>query len=247
MFTFDRKPRPSAAHPPAPKPASQRPAQAPPVNPLWLRRATSTNTGFDFARIPILPPPVQRKPTISSPGDPYECEADEVADKVMRMAEPAPIGSAPVAIQRKCAAVGGPEYAERMANRILTSNPPTRAEIKKNIIEAAELVERNKIMFAGGTCTDPVCFDGTLSAVAYEQGRGKPVVLCPSQWRDDHLKELPRTIIHEAFHLLGIDIDPSVKEQYCWNKGCNESCHGKESADSWTLFADCFSRLLPSP
>lgn len=46
-------------------------------------------------RIPITAPPIQRKPTVSSPGDPFEREADDVADKVMRMAEPA--------IQRKCA------------------------------------------------------------------------------------------------------------------------------------------------
>ena len=141
MFTFDRKSRPSAAHSPAPKPASQRPAQAPPVNPLWFQLATSTNTRaaaspevteerrryfepilpapsrvpwsriggaasgadaeaeasppvapgpqFDFARIPVMPPPVQRKATVSSPGDPFEREADAAADAVMRMATPA--------------------------------------------------------------------------------------------------------------------------------------------------------------
>lgn len=42
--------------------------------------------------------------TISSPGDPHEREADEVAEKVMRIAEPARIGPASVAIQRACAA-----------------------------------------------------------------------------------------------------------------------------------------------
>src|SRR5262249_20387611 len=45
-----------------------------------------------------------RKATVSSPGDPYEREADDVADRVMRMVEPAPIGSAAATIQRKCAA-----------------------------------------------------------------------------------------------------------------------------------------------
>jgi hypothetical protein len=49
------------------------------------------------------PPRIQRKPTISSPGDSYEREADDVADKVMRMAEPAPIAPASAAIERKCA------------------------------------------------------------------------------------------------------------------------------------------------
>lgn len=52
---------------------------------------------FSFARIPVMTP-VLLKATVSSPGDPYEREADEVADKVMRM--PAPAGDG---LQRKCA------------------------------------------------------------------------------------------------------------------------------------------------
>lgn len=47
---------------------------------------------------------IQAKLAISQPGDPDEEEADRVADQVMRMAEPAPIGSARSTIQRKCAA-----------------------------------------------------------------------------------------------------------------------------------------------
>src|SRR5437660_324370 len=42
--------------------------------------------------------------SVSQPGDPFEREADHVADQVMRMAEPAPVDAAPVAIQRKCSA-----------------------------------------------------------------------------------------------------------------------------------------------
>jgi hypothetical protein len=53
------------------------------------------------ARISVMPAPVQRMPTVSSPRDPYEHEADDVADKVMRMADPAPIGSVPPVILRK--------------------------------------------------------------------------------------------------------------------------------------------------
>ena len=158
MVTFDRKPRPSTAHSPAPKPASQRPVEAPPVNPLWFQLATSTNTRaaaspevteerrryfepilpaasrvpwsrigraasgadveggtsppvapgpqVDFARIPLMPPPIQRKATVSAPGDPYEREADEVAYEVMRMAAPVPIDPAPTGVQRNSAACG---------------------------------------------------------------------------------------------------------------------------------------------
>jgi Domain of unknown function (DUF4157) len=125
MFTFDRKPQPLTAHSPALKPTPQRPAQSPPVNPLWFRPITSSNVGaaasraevevespppflpglqFNLTRIPLMLPPVQRKATVSTSGDPHEREADEIADKVMRMAEPASIGSSPVAVQRKCAA-----------------------------------------------------------------------------------------------------------------------------------------------
>jgi hypothetical protein len=58
---------------------------------------------FDFARIPVTTTPIQRKPTLNSPGDPFEREADDLADRVMRMVEPIPIVSAPASIQRKCA------------------------------------------------------------------------------------------------------------------------------------------------
>lgn len=46
---------------------------------------------------------VQRKPTVSSSVDPYEREADDVADKVMRMAESMATGPAPAMLQRQCA------------------------------------------------------------------------------------------------------------------------------------------------
>jgi hypothetical protein len=62
---------------------------------------------FDFERIPILPPVVQRKPAISSPGDPHEREADEVAEQVMQMQDGAlrATHAAPGGvIQRACAA-----------------------------------------------------------------------------------------------------------------------------------------------
>src|SRR5215208_964157 len=56
----------------------------------------------DYTRIPITALPIQHKPTVNSPGDPFEREADDVADKVMRIAEPVCIDSTPPAIQRKC-------------------------------------------------------------------------------------------------------------------------------------------------
>jgi hypothetical protein len=121
MFTFDRKPRSWATHSPAPRPLPHHPSQVSPVRPLWSRLATSNPSGtdaesrasspvapglqFNLARIPILPQ-VQRKATVSSPRDPFEHEAN---NKVTPMAELAPIGSAPAAIQRECAACGDEE------------------------------------------------------------------------------------------------------------------------------------------
>lgn len=123
MFTFDQKAQPSSAHVPTPKPVSQQPVKAPPVNLLRLRPATPTSARapaspekakasppvaagpqFNLASIPILPPQIQRKATVSSPGDPLERQADKVADEVMRMAEPARISSAPASIQHARAA-----------------------------------------------------------------------------------------------------------------------------------------------
>lgn len=122
MSMFAKKPSPSAAPSSAPKPASQHAAKIPPVNPLWMRLAMSTNaceaaspelavesrryffepvfpasgsapwsrikdasadaevdaeaapsvslgSDFDSARLPVMPPSVQRKAAISSPGD----------------------------------------------------------------------------------------------------------------------------------------------------------------------------------
>ena len=47
---------------------------------------------------------LQRKAQVSTPGDRFEREADEVADQVMRMARPSAIGNASPALQRKCTA-----------------------------------------------------------------------------------------------------------------------------------------------
>ena len=54
---------------------------------------------------PGLPLFLQPKLAVSQPGDPYELEADRVADQVMRMPEPS--------VQRQCAACasGGPPCA----------------------------------------------------------------------------------------------------------------------------------------
>jgi len=61
-----------------------------------------TVSGLHFFAAPVKAPSIQRKPTISSPGDPFEREADDVADRVVRIVEPSPITTVPAAIRRKC-------------------------------------------------------------------------------------------------------------------------------------------------
>jgi hypothetical protein len=63
---------------------------------------SSTSAGGGLQESPGLPLFLQPKLAISQPGDPYEQEADRVADQVMRMPE--------LAVQRQCAAcaAGGP-------------------------------------------------------------------------------------------------------------------------------------------
>ena len=78
-----------------------------PATPAAAQRSTrrpndGPHLGHDFSTLPVLSP-VQRKPTFSSPGDAFEREADEVADKVMHRVEPGPIDAGQAAIQRKCA------------------------------------------------------------------------------------------------------------------------------------------------
>lgn len=95
MFAFDQKPRPSSAHAPAPKRESQRPAVARAASESGggLTAPVAPGSQFDFARISITPPRIQRELTLGSPGDPFERQADTVADQVMGTPQPAPVGS----------------------------------------------------------------------------------------------------------------------------------------------------------
>jgi hypothetical protein len=73
-----------------------RPASA--VDGPLVQRKSACACGGDCPR--CQDQPLQTKLGVSQPGDALEREADDVADKVMRMAGPAPIGSAPATIQR---------------------------------------------------------------------------------------------------------------------------------------------------
>jgi hypothetical protein len=62
-------------------------------------------------------------PQISAPGDPSEQEADAVADRVMRMADPGAVGFAGAGIQRKCRACD-----EEDKQQIQTKRDPSASE-----------------------------------------------------------------------------------------------------------------------
>jgi hypothetical protein len=85
---------------------------------------------FDFTRIPLTVPTIQRKLTFSSPGDLFEREADDVAEKVMRMAELVPTGSAHAPIQRKCAECEDEEKKPIQTKPTLSAH--TRAALDAN-------------------------------------------------------------------------------------------------------------------
>jgi hypothetical protein len=142
-------------------------------------------------------------------------------------------------------AVGGPEFAERVGRKVFTDGPPSKAVIVKTL-EALEKILLGQITFAGGTCADPECESGNLHAAAYESGPGNPVVFCPRSFLPDFLPELRRSVLHEAVHLSGIDIDPNVTERYCMSFTCDSACQSTASADAWTLFVDCIGGPLPN-
>lgn len=90
--------KPGDEHNVADAPEEMEAMRSDPISPL-----VAPGLHFDFTRVPLTAPTIQRKPTVSSPGDLFEREADNVAERVMRMVEPVPTGLAPAAIQRKCA------------------------------------------------------------------------------------------------------------------------------------------------
>ena len=142
--------------------------------------------------------------------------------------------------------LGGPEYAARLAKKIFKGEPPDAATIKDTLTKALTILSGD-MKFRGATCADPLCESKDQHAVAYESGPTEPVAFCPRQFWEDYVPKMPRTILHEAIHLAGIDIDPDVKELYCDGKGCEEQCQDATSAEAWTLFIDCLGGALIKP
>jgi hypothetical protein len=89
----------------------------------------------DFTRIPIKAPPIQRKLTISPPGDPFEREADDAADKVKGMIEPASLDLPPSAIQRKYAESEDEVKMPIQTQRAPSANPEAALDVRGGVCE----------------------------------------------------------------------------------------------------------------
>lgn len=232
MITHDRKTRPSAAPYPAPGPVPQNPVKTSPENPLWLQLATRSNA--NVAASPETPehshrdsepsvplssmlPLVQRKPSISSPSDPYERDADEVADKVMRMAEPAPISSVPVAVRRKCAECD--DENEILIQRVHAPSTNVEGEMDTEAAIRAAKHDGERLPPALRSYFEPR-FGHDFSRVRLHTGReaadaaravqaraytvGRDVVFGDQQY-DPHSAKGQRLIAHELAHVVQQD------------------------------------------
>jgi|SRR5262245_2374524 len=145
--------------------------------------------------------------------------------------------------------LGGPEYAERVGRRIFKGEPPDKATIQQTLTKLVKILGGTSLQFRGATCADPLCesVEERQHAVAYESGPTEPVAICERSFLPGYLPKLARTVIHEAVHLAGIDIDPNIKERYCDGKGCEDKCDDTTNAEAWTLFIDCLGGPLIKP
>jgi len=82
--------------------------------------------------------PIQRKPTVSAPGDVYEREADMVADEVMRMAEPASSDTAGAIHRREST----PRGAEQIPSVQLERAPSASSGGDRNVDLAVRAADR---------------------------------------------------------------------------------------------------------
>src|SRR5260370_10777075 len=82
LTTRNREPASKSSVGPSSRTKTEK-SPSPRVNPLWHQLATR----------------VQAKLSVSTPGDPYEREADQVSDRVIRISEPL--------VQRTCAVCAG--------------------------------------------------------------------------------------------------------------------------------------------
>jgi len=149
--------------------------------------------------------------------------------------------------ERRMHWLGGPEYAQRIAGYIFKDTSPDVKTIKETLAKTVKIISGGSMKFRGATCADPLCESEGQHAVAYESGPTEPVAFCPRSFLPAYLPEMSSTVVHEAVHLAGIDIDPDIKERYCASKSCEEACQDATSADAWARFIDCLGGPLIKP
>lgn len=87
------------------------------------------------------PPAVQTKLVVNTPGDPFEQEADRVADRVMRTADPTAISSAPQQIQREEATVDIPAKVSEIEQLVRPGNDEKGALDKLKALDMGDLLK----------------------------------------------------------------------------------------------------------
>lgn len=75
------------------------------------QKGLSPPLSHSLKRVSALP--VRQNALLSAADNPFERQADEVADRVLQMSELPPVGTAPPAIQRQCAECAGEEDEEK--------------------------------------------------------------------------------------------------------------------------------------
>ncbi|WP_224369514.1 eCIS core domain-containing protein [Hyalangium versicolor] len=196
MSAFARKLPPSRMHPAAPKSAPRHSGPAPAVNPSWSRLATSSTVGA------ALSPEVagERRryfepylPSISSPGDASEREADAVADKVMQRQG----GSEEGVVQRKAQGSVAPVVSSPLVHDALNSpgqplDPGTRSFMEERFNQDFSHVRVHSDARAAASAR-------AVNALAYTVGRD--IVFGSGQFAPS--KETgQRLLAHELVHTL---------------------------------------------
>jgi hypothetical protein len=122
-----------------------------------------SNARFDFSKIGIQP-----KLKVSQPGDPYEQEADRVADQVMRMSSPNHVSSGvskdEERIGRKCAACEM-KKSEEDEHLKISRKPSTVSNLETTDKTANEI---NSIRSGSGSSLDPSTKEFMESRFGYD-------------------------------------------------------------------------------
>jgi hypothetical protein len=146
----------------------------------------------------------------------------------------------------------GPSIALAVAGQMFDSEGvPDIAEINTTVNGTAGILSISNFRFACRTCGDPACHASGNVAFAVKPGQ-MPISICAFRLlQPAFVKHVRRTIIHEAVHLSGIDMNAALDEFYCPENmpECEGACRGKENADTWARYIDClaFPPMLPPP